>query len=60
VQACFGLWLAIVPTMLICGFVEIRAASRGLPSDNRTVSITVMVFGGMALVFMLMARKGML
>ena len=61
VQACFGMWLAIVPTMLVCGFLEIRTAARGLPDDDlRNASIPVVVFGGMALVYMLMARKGLL
>jgi hypothetical protein len=60
VQACFGLWLAFFPTMLMCGFLEIRTAARGLPNDDRSASIPIIVFGGMALVYVLMARKGML
>jgi hypothetical protein len=60
VQACFALWVWFVPTMLVCGFLEIRNAARGLPDDNRSASIPIIVFGGMGLVYMLMARKGML
>jgi hypothetical protein len=60
VQASASLWLAFFPTMLVCGFMEIRNAARGIPDDDRRVSIPVIIFGGMALVYLLMARKGML
>ena len=60
VQTCFGLWVWLVPTMLVCGFMEIRNAARGNPDDDLRVSIPAIMFGGMALVYLLMARKGML